>query len=82
VVPGKRESKLAKADFAVLPLSEPAGTIMDPLRLEFVLYSNSAVVLELLGLTVAFNVAVVPDVTFVAASVVAEGELASAAEST
>jgi hypothetical protein len=73
---------LAVADCAVLPLSDPPGIIVDPLKSEFVPYSNSAVVLELFGFTVAFSVAVVPDVTFVAASVVADGELASAAEST
>jgi hypothetical protein len=47
-----------------------------------VLYSNSTVVFELFGFTVAFKVAVVPELTPVAASVVAEGELASSAEST
>ena len=81
-MPGKSESISADADCAVLPVNDPPGTIVEPVRLELVLYSNSTVVFELFGLTVAFRVAVVPEFTPVAADVVAVGELASLAEST
>jgi hypothetical protein len=61
---------------------ELPATIVDPARSDLVLYSNSTVVFELFGFTVAFKVAVDPELTPEAASVAAEGELASSAEST
>ena len=70
----------AKAEVELEPVNVPAEIIdMPVVSVGSVPYSNSTVVAEPFGLTVEFKVAAVVVSTFVAASVLTEGEFASSA---